>query len=92
MNYEGALWKVNIPYMAHLVVSFHRSISLGSYGGLNRKSLEIIAKNLRYLKKRPLTRKFSKFYSERINHLTDPRRLVHKFLCKFREIWSTVNR
>jgi len=31
--------------------------------------------------------KFSKFCSERIYHLTDPR-----LMCKFREIWPTGNR
>jgi len=41
----------------------------------------------RFLEKRPLTGKFSKFSSETIHYLTDPR-----LLCKFREIWPTGNR
>jgi len=35
-------------------------------------------------KKQPLTEKFSKFCSEKIHRLADPR-----LVCKFREIWPT---
>jgi len=40
-----------------------------------------------FWKEQPFMGKFSKFCSERIHHLTDPR-----LVCKFREIWLTGNR
>jgi len=49
----------------------------------SRKSLTMITVFL----KRPLKGKFSKNYSERIHHITEPR-----LACKFRQIWLTGNR
>jgi len=41
-----------------LVVSFHRSISLGSYSGLKSQVIGNFGKNLRFLKKDPLRGNF----------------------------------
>ena len=70
--------------MVQAVVTFDRSISLGSYGGLKS---EVIEEKLPFWKKRPHTGKFSKIRSERIHRDTDPRAV-----CKFREIWPTGSR
>ena len=73
--------------MAHLVVSFRRFISLGSYGGLKSQVIEDFGEKFALFEKRPLTEKFSKFCSERIHRDTDP-----CLMCKFREIRPTGNR
>ena len=69
--------EVDIPYRAHFVVSFHRSISLQSYRGLKSQVIENFGEKFAF-SKRPLTGTFSKFCSERIHRDTDPR-----LMCKF---------
>ena len=59
--------------MVQPVVTFHRPISLGSYGGLKSKSMKCFPEQLPFWKKRPHTGKFSKIRSERIHRDTDPR-------------------
>jgi len=51
------------------------------------KSLMTLMQKLTFLEKRLLTGKFSKMFSERIHHLSDP-----SPVCKFREIWLIRNR
>jgi len=62
---------VDIPWRANLVVSFHRSISLGSYSGLQSQVVENFGQKFTYFE-RPFTGKFSKFPKEFIatpNHV-----------------------
>ena len=79
--------KVDIPLKDHLVVSFHRSTSFGSCSGLKSQVIETFGPKFASCEKNdPLTGKFSKFFSERIHHLTD---LI--LVCKFCEIWPSGN-
>ena len=74
--------------MVQPVVSFHRSISLGSYGGLKSKVVEnVFAKSCLLRKKQPLAEQFSKLCSKRIHRDTDSH-----VECTFREIWLTGSR
>ena len=70
-------------------MSFHRSISLGSYSGPKLQVVGNFGQKFAFFekKKQPLMGKFSKFCSERIHHLTDA-----CLVCKFCEIWLTGNR
>jgi len=74
--------------------TFHRRANLSWFSKICNQFREIAAwsrKSLMmitfFLEKRPLKGKFSKNYSERIHHVTEPR-----LVCKFREIWLTGNR
>jgi len=53
----------------------------------SQNSLTMFTQKLTFFEKRPLTGKFSKMFSKRIHHLSDPR-----LVCKFSEIWLTGNR
>jgi len=59
----------------------------GDMAAWSQKSLKTVAQKLPFWKKIPLRGKFSKLFSERIYHLSDPR-----LVCKFREIWLTGSR
>jgi len=58
--------------------------SFQRYHGLKSEVAEDGRPKIAFFEKRPLTGKFSKIFSERIHHLSDPR-----LVCKFREIWPT---
>jgi len=68
-------------------VSFHRSISLGSYSSLKSQVVGNFGQNFRLLKKTTLYGKIFKILYRRIHLLTDPR-----LVSKFREIWPTGSR
>jgi len=69
-------------------MTFRDFKSFRGYRGLKSEVTEDgIAQKLSFWKKRPLTGKISRMFSESIHHLSYPR-----LVCKFYEIWPTGNR
>ena len=66
------------PVEGYLVMNFHRSISLRSYGGLKSQEVKKFY-FFAFLEKRPLAGKLSNCCSESSHRLTDRRRVVFKF-------------
>jgi len=78
--------EIRYPVKGSFSSEFPRSIIVAELRQREVTSRRIFLQKFRFLEKRPVAVKFSKFCFERIHRLTD-----RCIVCKFREIWQTGN-
>ena len=75
-NFELILtvkWKLDVPFSSEFRAICNQCVVMAAY---SRKALKFCEKSLRFLEKRPLTVKFSKFHSQSFHRDTDRRRYL----------------